>query len=127
MNKSETVFKTLYFLCNLFFKVWAFPGLFLIYFSSIFSHNSILSCNHLSSCHADISTPLTISSTMELSYLQSLNDSLYQRVQKEGVHCQYFSVGLMNGPHKLECFITICSTGLPVTNTLAYWATKKMK
>jgi hypothetical protein len=45
--------------------------LFIIYFSSFFSHNSILSCYHLSSCHAAISAPLTISSTMELSYLQT--------------------------------------------------------
>ncbi len=42
---------------------------FKIYISSIFSHNSILSCYHLSPCHAAVSTPLTILSTMELSYL----------------------------------------------------------
>jgi len=32
------------------------------------------------------------SSTIELSYLQSENDSLYQKAQKEGVHCfTYFN------------------------------------
>ncbi len=59
----------------LFVYVWSFPGLF---FSSIFSHNSILSCYHLSSCHGAVSTPLMISLTIELSHLQSQNDSLYQ-------------------------------------------------
>ncbi len=52
-------------------------------------HKSMFSCNHLSSCHAAISTPLMISSTIELSYFQSQNNSLYQRAQKEEVHCQY--------------------------------------
>ncbi len=28
---------------------------------------------------------------------------------------------LMNGPNKLECYITIGWKGLAVTNTLAYW------
>ncbi len=28
----------------------------------------------------------------------------------------------MNGPNKLECYITLGWTGLPGTNTLAYWA-----
>jgi hypothetical protein len=36
-----------------------------------------------------------ISSTMELSYLQSYNDSLHQRAQKEGVHCRYALLELM--------------------------------
>ncbi len=44
----------------------------ILYPSSIFSHNSILCCYHLSSCLPAISILLTISLTIELSYLKKL-------------------------------------------------------
>ncbi len=76
-----------------FFKFGPSRPLFLIHFFLIFlsiPQNSILSCYHLlSSHHFAISTPSTISSTMEFYYLQSQNDSLYWRAQKQGVCCWY--------------------------------------
>jgi hypothetical protein len=37
--------------------------------------------------------------------------------------CQFsFSFQLMNGPNKLECYITLAMKDSPETNTLAQWA-----
>jgi hypothetical protein len=54
-----------------FFKFGPFLASFSDLFYIIFLHNSILSFNHLSFGHPAISMPLMISSTMELSNLQS--------------------------------------------------------
>jgi hypothetical protein len=47
------------------------------------------------------------------------------------IHNIPFSSQLMNQPNKLVCSITLSWKGLPVTNTLTYWAsslvTNKMK
>jgi hypothetical protein len=45
-------------------------------------------------------------------------------------HCFHnaaFSLQLTNGSNKLECYITLGQKGLPVTNTLAYWAYSKVR
>jgi len=33
----------------------------------------------------------------------------------------------MNGPNKLECYITLSWKGLPGTNSLAYWANRELQ
>ncbi len=91
------------------FSMGHFYPLFLIYFSSIFLHNSILSCyNLLSSCHVAISTPLMISMTMELSCLQS--STLYLRAQKEGVCCQYPLLFQASRPQLIKALFSVLNT-----------------
>ncbi len=50
---------------------------------------------------------------------------------KDHIHNTSIYVYLMNGPSKLESYITLGWKGMSKTNTLAYWAhskvTKKMK
>ncbi len=74
---------------NFFLNLCLSLPLFHYFFKSIVWHNLIFSCKHMSSHHAAIPTPVMISTIMELSYLRSWNDSLYQRAQKEGVCCRY--------------------------------------
>ncbi len=38
------------------------------------------------------------------------------------IHNTRFSSLVINGPNKLDCFITLGFKGLPGTNTVAYWA-----
>jgi hypothetical protein len=33
----------------------------------------------------------------------------------------------MNGPNKLECYITLSWKGFPGTNSLAYWANRELQ
>ncbi len=45
---------------------------------------------------------------------------LFHRDTRDCIHNNSFSKELMNGPNKLECYITMCWNGLPVASTLAY-------
>jgi hypothetical protein len=73
--QSQNIYSTGNWKQQCFFWVFTFPGLFFLIYFHPFSHNLTSTFYHLSSFHAALSTPLMISSTMELTSLQ--------RAQKE--------------------------------------------